>query len=101
MQVHLFRLERLCLGAEGGVGRCEINRPSSFALRSSPVRKIVKHEVDGEINLTNLICKKTWEREIAPFYSCNLKDSIEYEVSLRVAGGNSARGRSVVKIDER
>jgi len=59
MQVHLLRLERLCLET-GREGRREINR-LSFAC--SLIRKIVKHEVDGKIDFTNPFRKKLETRE--------------------------------------
>lgn len=47
---------------DGREDRVEINR-LSFA--RSLVRKIVKHEVDGEINFINPSCKKLWTREFS------------------------------------
>lgn len=59
MQMHLLRLERLCLET-GREDWREINR-LSFA--RSLIRKIVKHEVDDEIDFTNPFCKKLKTRE--------------------------------------
>ena len=65
-----MRYERIDAGAstpsgtfmpgDGRETRREINR---LSFERSLVRKIVKHEVDGEINFTNPFCKKLETRE--------------------------------------
>lgn len=62
----------------GRESRREINR-LSFA--RFLVRKVVKHEVYGEINFTNPFCKKPETRKVPA--GCNPKDLIGYEVCPR------------------
>lgn len=81
MQVHLLRLERLCLGT-GREGWREINR-LSFA--RSLIRKIVKHEVDGEIDFTNPFRKKLDTRK--SLLTADRNFPLGYEVTLKIGGG--------------
>jgi len=80
MQVHLLRLEHLCLET-GREGWCEINR-LSFA--RSLIRKIVKHEVDSEIDFTNPFCKKLGTRK-SPL-TADRNFPLEYEVTSEIGG---------------
>lgn len=85
MQVHLLRLERLCLET-GREDWREINR-LSFA--RSLIRKIVKHEVDGKIDFTNLFRKKLKTRDSLLTVDQNF--SLGYKVTLEIGG----RGKTI------
>lgn len=75
MQVHLLRLERLC-PETGKKSWREINR-LSFA--RFLVRKIIKREVDGEINFKNPFYKKLGTRK----FLLAADRKMEYEVKGR------------------
>jgi len=85
MQVHLLRLERLCLET-GREGRREINR-LSFAC--SLIRKIVKHEVDGKIDFTNPFRKKLEMRESLLTADRNFPLGFEVTLEIGKRGGKT------------
>lgn len=89
---------------DGRETRREINR---LSFERSLVRKIVKHEVDGEINFTNPLCKKletrkspVVDRKLPSGATLGMRVEVKKEKGLHVLPLLSPPDRFSVKITE-